>query len=173
MMDMSASKLFQVLLILSVSIFPIFAFMPLASSSEDIAVLAINRAEEVVALAYQSVLEAEMAGADVSGLLTRLNVAGELLAEARISYRLENFDGAVGSANRCYEEGEEVRVDADRLRDLAVEDGRQRFLWTMLWSILGVVTILCLSFLGWRVFKRRYYRRVLGMRPEVGSDNEA
>jgi len=167
MMEMSASKPFQVLLILSVSILPIFAFMTLASNSEDIAVSAINSAEEVIALAYQGVLEAEMAGADVSGLLTRLNFAGEFLADARISYRLENFDGAVLSANRCYEEGEKVRVDADRLRDFAVEEWNQRFLWTMLWSILGVVVIVCASFLGWRIFKRRYFNQILRKRPEV------
>jgi len=160
---MSTLKLFPIILILFASIFPIFTFATLASSSEDMTVSAINRAEEVIALAYQSVLEAEKAGADVSGLVTRLNAVVELLAEAHISYRLEDFDDAVRSANLCYEKGEKVRFDADRMRDLAVEDGRQRFWWTIVESIVGVGVVICGGFLSWHLFKRRYFH---GMRPE-------
>jgi hypothetical protein len=156
---MSALKPFPVIMILFVSMFPIFTFTTLASSGEDVAVSAINRAEEAIAMAYQGVLEAEKAGADVSGLLARLNAAGKLLAEARISYRLEDFDGAVRSANLCYEGGEEVRIDAYRLRDLALKEGGQRFRWTVIWSILGVTVIVCASFVSWRAFKRRYSRQ--------------
>lgn len=164
---MSTLKLFAVILILFAFVFPIFTFTTPASSTEDIAVSAINRAEEVIALAYQSVLEAEKAGANVSGLLTQLNVAGQLLAEARTSYRLEDFDRAVRSANLCYENGEKVRFDAQRLKDLATKDGRQLFWWTTVGSIVGVGAVIFGGFLGWQLFKRRYFQR---MGTEVVSD---
>ena len=165
---MSTLKLLLVLLILSALVSSIFVFGVLALS-EDVATSAVSRAEGVVASAYEDVLRAEGSGANVSGLLTRLNDAGELLAQAHNSYRLEDFDGAARFADLCSQIGEEVRVEAYDLRRLAVEEAGRRFRWTMIGSILGVAIIVGVSFLGWRIFKRRYYRRVLGMRPEVVS----
>jgi len=163
---MSTLKPFTIIIILFVSIFPI-TFTTLTSSSEDIAVSAINKAEEVIASVYQGVLEAEKSGACVSDLLARLNAVGEILAEARISYRLKDFDGALRSANLCYEEGEKLRIDAYTLRDLALREDSQRFRWTMIWSILNVTVIIFASFMGWRIFKRRYFNRISREKPEV------
>lgn len=132
--------------------------------------LAIERAEDVLVSAYRVVLEAEGAGANVSGLLFQLNRAGELLAQARVSYRAGDFDGAARSAGLCSEMGEGVRGEAEGLKNLAVVQGAQRFWWTLTGSVVGVTIIVCLSFLGWLIFKGRYHRRVLGMRPEVVSD---
>ena len=126
-------------------------------------------AEGVVVSGYQAVLEAEGAGANVSGLLARLNEAGELLALARVSYRVGDFDGAVRFAELCGEIGEGVRVDALEVRDWAVEEAGHRFWLTIIGSIAGVAIVGFLSFLGWFIFKERYYRRVFGMRPEVVS----
>jgi len=140
------------------------------ASSQVVAASAVSRAEEVLASAYEAVLEAEGAGANVSGLLARLSEAGDLLAQAHVSHRLGDFDSVARFADLCGEIGEEVKVEAHGLRDQAVLEADQRFRWTMTWSIAGVVAILCLSLLGWRAFKRRYHGRVLGMRPEVGSD---
>jgi len=166
---MCALKSFPVVFILFFFIFPVFAFTTLASSNEDMAISTINRAEEVVALAYEGVLEAERAGAGVSGLLARLNEAGDLLAQAHVLYRLGDFDGAARFADLCSQIGEEVRVEARGLRGLAVEKAVQRFRWTMIGSILSVTIIVGAGFVGWRIFKLRYYRRVSGMRPEVVS----
>jgi len=119
--------------------------------------------------AHEAVLEAERAGANVSGLLARLKVAGEGLAQAHISYRLGDFDVAARSAELCSQIGEEVMVEAYELRGLALEEAVQRFRWTMIGSVLSVAIVVGASFLGWRIFKLRYYRRVSGMRPEVVS----
>ncbi len=115
-------------------------------------------------------MEAEQSGGNVSGLLARLNEAGQLLSQARVSYRVGDFDGAVGFANLCSEIGMGVQVEAYGFRSLASEGAVQRFRWTMIGSILGVTIIFGASFLGWRVFRRRYYQRVLRMKPEVVSD---
>jgi hypothetical protein len=36
--------------------------------------------------------------------------------------------------------------------------------------LVGVVVVAFGSFWGWRVFRRRYVRRVLGLKPEVTKD---
>ena len=161
-------------LLLSLLVLSTFISSPLVlrahASSQVVAASAISQAEQALASAYEAVLEAEQAGANVTGLLARLNEAGDLLAQANVLYRLGDFDGVARFAELCGQIGEEVRVEAHGLRDLALEEAAQRFRWTMIGSILGVAIVVGGSFLGWRIFKRRYYRRVLGMRPEVISD---
>jgi len=166
---MSNLRLLLILLVLSAFMSSPFV-LGTHASSQMVAASAIEKAEEALASAYEAVLEAEGAGANVSALVARLSEAGELLAQAQVSYRLGDFDGAARFADLCGEIGEEVKVEAYDLRGLALEEAAQRFRWTMIGSIVGVVAILCLSLLGWRIFKRRYYGRVLGTRPEVGSD---
>jgi len=166
--DMSFLKSFVFLLVLFVFVSVVSVFEA-SALSEDVAALAIEEAEGVVASAYEAVLEAEEAGANISVLVARLNDAGEDLAQAHVSYRVGDFEGAARFADLCREIGEGVRVEALGLRNLAVLEAVQRFWWTMTMSIMSAVTILCLSLLGWRIFKRRYFRRVLGMRPKVVS----
>jgi len=166
---MSMPKLLVVLLIFLAFVFPIFVFRA-SASSRDAATSAISQAEEVVASAYEAVLEAEQAGANVSGLLVRLNEAGDLLARAQVAFRLGDFDETVLSANLCSEIGEEVRSEADELRVKAYGVRVTGSWLTMTGSLVGVVTVFLGSFWGWRVFKRRCIRRVLRMKPEVSAD---
>ena len=165
---MPACRGFLVFAFLFVLALSVFLIEGCVAGAEE-AALAIERAEGVVASGYQAVLEAEGAGANVSGLLARLNEAGGLLALARVSYRVGDFDGTVRFAELCGEIGEGVRFDALGVRDFAVEEAGHRFWRAIIGSIVGVAIIVFLSFLGWFIFKGRYYRRVLGMRPEVVS----
>jgi hypothetical protein len=169
LVKMSMRKLLIVLLIVSAFVFPFFVFR-VGASSGDVAASAISRAEGVVVSAYEAVLEAEQAGADVSGLLVRLNEAGELLAEAQVAFRLGGFDEAVVSANLCSEIGESVESEADELWVKAY-GSRVTGIWlTMTGSLVSMDAVVLGSFLGWRVFKRRYIRRVSRMKPEVAKD---
>lgn len=165
----SVSKLFFVLLILSVFAVPLFVSGGLGVDGEDVAVSAVDRAEAEVASAYEAVLDAEEAGADVSGLLAELNVAGEYLAEAHVWFGLGDFDNATRLADLCYDGVVDVSGEAFDLRSeahaLRVTDSVVR----MTGSMVGVVVVVFLGFVVWRVFKRRYSRRVLEMRPEVVS----
>jgi len=165
---MSFLKSFVFLLVLFVFVSAVSVFEA-SALSENGAASAIEKAEGLMFSAHEAVLEAERAGANVSGLLARLNVAGEGLAQAHVSYRLGDFDGAARSAELCSQIGEEVMVEAYELRGLALEEAVQCFRWTMIRSILGVAIAVGASYLGWRIFKRRYFRRVLGMKPEVIS----
>lgn len=162
---LSVSRILLIFTVLFVLVVSVIVVDCLADAEE--AGLAVERAEGVVVSAYRVVLEAEGAGANVSGLLVRLNRAGELLAQASVSYRAGDFDGAVRFADLCSEIGEGVSSEAEALKNLAVVQGDQRFRWTIITSFLGVAIIVCATFMGWHIFKLRYYRRVSEMKPEV------
>ena len=165
---MSTLKALLILLVLFAFVPPI-SVLKVYASSQDVAVSAISQAEEVLASAYEVVLEAEQAGADVSDLLARLNVAGEYLASSHVWYELGDYTNATRFANLCYDVGEEVRNGAYALKNKAYGLWATGLVVRMTVSIVGVVVIVFLSFVGWRAFKRRYHKRVLRMKPEVVS----
>jgi hypothetical protein len=167
---MSVLKFSSVLIILLVFVSPFFVSAALAEASENEAASALVNADGVVGSAYQAVLKAEEEGANVSSLLARLSEAGDNLAHAHMAYGLGNFDETTRFADLSRNIGEEVRSEANELMGSARAEGAQRLWSTATGSVIGVIVIVFGSFLVWRVFKRRFYRRVLGMRPEVGAD---
>jgi len=169
---MSVRKLFFVLLVFSVSLAPVFVSSAFAQDDEDLALSAIDGAEVSLVLAYEAVLETEHDGVDVSGLLVRLNDAGELLVKAHAAHGLGDFDEAVGFAGLCSEVGDSVNSDAVELR-LGAQGSQVTELWlTMAGSLVGVVVVLFVGFFGWGAVKRRYVRRVLEMKVEVSEGDE-
>jgi len=137
--------------------------------SKDEAASALANSESVLVSAYDTVLEAEQAGANVSGLLVRLSDAGERFDKAGVAYRLGDFEATINLANNCSEIGNSVKLEADELR-LEAYGPRYVELWfNLILSILGIIIVAFGSFWAWRTFKRRYYRRVLEMKPEVAS----
>jgi len=142
----------------------------IAQVSESEATLALTSAEGAVSSAYQAVLRAEEAGANVSGLLVQLNDAGELLAKAKVAYRLEDFDEAAHSASLCSKISENVKNETDELHVETYGSKITGFWLTSTGSLVGAVAVGLGSFWGWRFFKKRYYERVLEMKPEVSSN---
>jgi len=166
---MSFSKLFFVLLILSVFAFPVIVPGAFGADGAAGAASAVYRAEVAVVSAYEAVLDAEEVGADVSGLLAKLNVAGGYLASANVWFGLGDFENATRFADLCYYSVEDVRSKAVELRNEAYGLWANDLVVKMIGSIVGVVVVVFLGFVVWRVFKRRYCRRVLRLRPEVVS----
>ena len=157
-------------------VFSVFLFLLLPVSipwvgavDADVVSLGLADAEEALGLAYGAILDAEMAGANVSGLFGRLNVGGEYLAEAYVWYRLGAFENASRFAGFCSEVVDGVRGEAVGLKSEAHGLWVLDFLVRVIWSVGGVVVVVVLGFVVWRVFRRRYCRRVLRLRPEVVS----
>jgi len=155
------------LLVFASTLFVSFAF---AEVGEREASSSLDNAERGVISAYKATLKAEEAGANVSGLLNRLNEAEALLAHARIAYRSGGFDEVVRYASLCTEIGERVKIDADELWGRAYGSRSMDFWLAMAGSVLGIFVVGLGSFLSWRRFKRRYLKRILRMKPEVSSD---
>lgn len=145
--------------------------VPLASAQNDDGVSAVlTKAEQVTASAYDAILEAEQYGTNVSSLLARLNLAGEYLAEAHVWYRLGVSDNVSLFAGLCVNVAEDVKQGALELRDEAKSSRENNFVVTVIGSSVGVISIIVLGSIVWRIFKRNHYRKILGLKPEVVSN---
>ena len=143
-----------------------FVFTAFAAD-ESSAFSAVALAEADMVSAFEAVLEVEQVGADVSGLLVQLNGAGENLAKAEVAYRLGDFDESVRLAGLCTGVSEEVKGEAGELGFQAFGAWSFNVSLRIAGSLVSMIVVGLGSFWGWRVFKRRYYRRVLKMKPEV------
>ncbi len=150
-------------------IFVACAFVFPTSADESSAALALSRAEGDAGAAFEAILEAEQVGADVSGLQVRLSEAEQALAEANVAYRLGDFDESVRLADVCSVISGDLRRDAEAVWLAGYE------VWYFNLSVRVIGSLVAVGAVGfgvfgvWRVFKRRYYRRVLEMKPEVDS----
>jgi len=151
---MSGVKFCLALMMFIVIAFQFSVVATFAEGSEDVAAAFAN-AEETVISAYQAVLKAEEAGANVSDLLVRLNEAGELLAQARMAYNRSAFDEATHLANSSRNIGEEVQSAAVGLKDSALSEGLQRMVFTMIASVVGVAVIGLGSLWVWHLLRKR------------------
>ena len=165
----SGLRVIATLFILLAFVSPVFVSGAIALDVDD-AASAIESAESAVDLAYEAVLDAEGVGANVSGLLDKLSDGVEALSKAYMSNRVGDFDDAIYFAYLCCNLVGGIEAEANDLRDQAAVDSSQHLLLTSFSSVLALVCISCGGFFGWRLFKSRYHRRVLKMKPEVVSN---
>ena len=127
----------------------------------------IQEAVTVLSSAYVVVLEAEKSGANVSGLLVGLSSGGNFLAEAQVRYRNGDFGGAVYYADLSVQSVEGLAEEAEQLKALAMAESEERSFQMVAGSGVAVVVVVLGSVVGWRLFKRRYFGKVLKMKPGV------
>lgn len=130
----------------------------------------IGEADNAVRQAFKAVLEAEDAGANVSGLLDRLDEAGRFLADAEMAYRGGNASEAFAEAGSSFSMAEDVKGEAAGLKASAQASAANVFRWDLAFSSVGSAAFLVVLFFVWRRFKRGHVRRMLGMKPEVAHD---
>ena len=128
---------------------------------------AIGQAERDLGSAYAVVAEAEGAGADVSVLLNKLGSAGDFLSEAYAAFRTGDYADANALAMECSSAVEGVADDAARLKTDAEAARSNRLLFAVVGSSVGLVLLVVFGFLGWKLLKRRYFKQVLGMKPQM------
>jgi hypothetical protein len=146
--------------------------LPFYVSANDEASSAIGEADDALSMAFEAVLEAERAGANVSDLIVKLDEAGGLLAEAENAYRVGNFSEAVSRAEGCSILANGVVGEALSLKSSALADAQKAVLQTLTFSWVGGAAFLIVLFFVWGWFKRAYARKLLQMKPEVASDAE-
>ena len=140
-----------------------------AANNQEVALSTLGEAEQSMAQAYEAVLDAEGVGANVSGLLVRLNVAVWLVSQASMAFEVGDFEEAAHFSELASDVGGEVVDEAERLGTEAGHAGTNRMRFSVVGSVLGVAIVVCISLLGYRIFKKRYFRRLLKMRPRVGQ----
>jgi hypothetical protein len=146
--------------------------LPFYVSASDEASSAIGEADNALRRAFEAVLEAERAGANVSDLIVKLDGAGRLLAEAENAYRIGNFSEAVSRAEECSMLADGVVGEALSLRNMALADAQTAFWQNLTFSCFGGAAVLVVLFFVWGWFKRAYVKRMLRMKPEVASNVE-
>jgi hypothetical protein len=136
----------------------------------DEASSSVGEADVAVRRAFNATLDAERAGANVSGLIVRLNEAGEILAEAEIALGNGNSSKAAGKAVQCIGIAQSVKSDADVLKASALDEAQTVFWASLTFSVVGIAVFVVVLMLVWRWFKRGYVEKMLGMKPEVAAD---
>jgi len=139
----------------------------LAVGAEEASV-AVTDADTALRGAFAAALNAESAGANVSGLIGRLNEAGVALTGARVALAAGNYSDAVGGAGECKGLADIVVLDAGLLKNDAAAQA-SRWWVTVLLGVTGSVVFVVVLFLVWRRFKRYYADKLLGCRPEVAA----
>jgi len=138
----------------------------------DGASVSVGEADVAVRQAFDATLDAERAGANVSGLILRLNEAGIILGEAEMALGNGNSSEAASKAGQCIGIAESVKGDADVLKASALDEAQTVFWTSLTFSVVSIAAFAVVLVLVWRRFKRGYNRKVLGMKPEVASDAE-
>ena len=128
----------------------------IGEENQSQALSALAEGETAMVSGYQAVLKADDVGANVSGLMVRLNEAGELLTRAHAAYGLGDFDSALELANLCRERLVGFAADADALTEIAVRDQDLDFLVNVVGSIVGSVSVVYGGLFVWFYLDRRY-----------------
>jgi hypothetical protein len=130
----------------------------------------VEAADAAVRRAFNATLAAERAGANVSGLISRLNEAGDALGEANDSLSDGDASAAAGNASLCIGIAENVSSDAVALKASALSEAQTGFWNSLSFSVAGISVFAVALGLVWGWFKRRYATKVLGLKPEVIAD---
>ena len=152
--------------------FVVFSFVAggvLAQGGREVAASAVSEAERSVALGFEAVLSAEEAGANVTGLVVRLNEAAGLFSDAQRAFDAGDYENATSLAELSVAAGGLVWDDAERLEVEAVDAASARMWLFLVASSVAVPLVLLVGFFGYRFFKRWYYGRLLRMKPRVGK----
>lgn len=135
-------------------------------STLDEAVLRVGEADDALGLAFVAVSGAEGAGADVSGLLVRLNVASGLYSSAELALQSGNYSLAVEKAGDCVGLADGVFGDAGVLKAAAL-DAAAGWWRVVVFSVVGASVFVGVLAVVWVLVRRRYAGSVLGLKPEV------
>lgn len=117
---------------------------------------AVVAAEDMVVECYRVVEGADEAGANVTGLLTRLNDAGLLLSKASLAYGEGDFDSAYDLAVQSQGMLNDFVVEANVLWWNALQAQHWDFMVNVVGSAVGAVVVVLGGFFVWFLLKRRY-----------------
>lgn len=130
----------------------------------------LQTANTALEQAFNAVLDAEKAGANVTGLLLQLNVAAGDLAQAENSYHAGNSNAAAVQADSVLPIAQEVTNSAQGAKQDAVASGQNAFWLTIAFTATGAFVLVLVLFLVWRRLKRGYMEKLFSLKPEVAEN---
>ncbi len=129
----------------------------------------LQAANDAVEQAFNAVLDAEKAGANVTDLLAQLNDAAGILAQAENSYRTGDSNTAAAQADSVIPIAQEVTTSAQNAKQTASGSGQNPFWFTIEFNEIGAFVFVLALFLVWLLFKRSYIKSLSEAKPEVTS----
>jgi predicted PurR-regulated permease PerM len=141
-------------------------FQPAYAQSDETA-SKLQAADNAVKQAFNSVLDAEKAGANVTGLLYQLNVATDLLAQAENAYRTGDYNTAAANSGNVNLVTQQVTVAAQTAKETAESSTQNSFWTTVGLSVAGSLVFVLSLFFVWRWVKQRYIGGLDATEPEV------
>jgi hypothetical protein len=119
----------------------------------------LQAANTAVEQAFNAVLDAEKAGANVTGLLAQVNDAAGILAQADNSYRTGDSNTAAAQAETVLPIAQAVTTSAQEAKSTALVSSQNAFWSTIAFTVIGAFVFVLALFLVWRWFKRSYVKR--------------
>lgn len=133
-----------VLLVVLTIISAVYHKPPLAKASDE-ASSKIDLADSMLRTAFVGVLEAESSGANVTGLMVKLDEAGQFLTEARVLYSQGNLSEAGTDADECFSTANATVEEAASLKSSALADGQTSFWHALAFSSAASVAFVVAS----------------------------
>jgi uncharacterized protein YfcZ (UPF0381/DUF406 family) len=127
----------------------------------------ISEAEQAMAVAFEAVLDAERAGANVSSLLVKLNEGAELLSAAQVAFEDGDYGEAARLSGLSSEVGTQVESDALILKVEARNAAANRYRLYLAISAVAMIIVILATFFGYRFLRKWHFERLLKMKPEV------
>jgi hypothetical protein len=146
----------------SLCLFLLLSLTVCVVTSENEATSKIIEAQNALNSAYEAVLEAEKAGANITSLLSNLTEAAELLSKAKLVLST-NESAAVDFALQSQAKLNGFLDEADALRVSAAQQRYWDFMVNVVGSTAGAVVVICGSFVVWTVLKRKYEKTDSGV----------
>jgi hypothetical protein len=131
--------------------------LPCVSASEGSARAAIDTAKTAIKNAYDTIAQAEAAGANVDSLMTTLNEAANSLSKAELAYSSGNYDTAYTAASQCQSQLGSTESDANRLKQDAASEATQNFLF-MFVLLVASVALVGAGIGAWLILNRKERR---------------
>jgi hypothetical protein len=124
----------------------------------------------VIDQAFNDVLAAEKAGANVTGLVNKLNGATALLTEAENAYRNGNLIAVEEKADAAFLIARNVSLEAQIAQEKAQNSTAINFWFTLALTILGIIILFFVLFIVWIFIKRSYIKDLNRSKPQVITD---
>jgi hypothetical protein len=130
----------------------------------------VENAKTGVGLAFNAVLAADKAGANITRLLAQLNTASGILAQAENFYRIGDSNTAAALADRVLPIVKEVITAAQNAKQGALNDGQNAFFQLIAFTAICVSVFVFALFLVWRRLKRGYFKSLSESRTEMTAN---
>ena len=114
------------------------------------------QAQQRIEVCYSAAADAAKAGANVSGLLSDLDDAGQLLSKANLAFQNGDYDSAYTLAVQSNSTLIGFESLAGSLKSTAIQQGRVVFWVDIFGSTVGTFAVIFGGLLLWFVLKRRY-----------------